>query len=1165
MFMPLLSKKTFSLLVFSALVAAGPKLISTRVGNRITSQLIHELFSVKCDLCFELYWFKPLIIQDMTLVFSEGVFKAQNTKIDHLCKMFLTLDPASIYVDAFDLEWQKRESTPILKAGLNPLILSMAFPLNADIVFENGKIKQSLSQEALSGVKGYIYYKDKQPIDFHIEGRSGETGFIDLKGHLDFLSQSASIDLIGKDCPKKALPPFFLSPYLGDHLCFDLHYQGGLSKGQTTYSLSSQELRASGSLFNYGKILEIDKINTILFEPDQSFNYCSLSLQKPALEISVNNGIFNLDSFFDVHDLNVTYALQATPVSMDSKDLGPLTLRGLVYQKEKTLNLSTTLNLDEKEKISLEGHLELSNKPQGMLTILAKELPEVLDSSQALLNLGKNLSFLGQFTLKESVISGSIEASSDSLKNLKTHLEFQKNTLTVKNFSSFINDPKGSFDLLIPSLEFNINKSWEPKGELELNIASLNKIDSHHFPLCLKSTFNSWDDILNQVNSPYFSIGGIAALNVKNRQFFCKNRWIGNFTIPLIDTKLKTLTSTISGSCSIEQGSGQDHIWASLKAEPIAIDNENTISCKNLEAKWDYSPTSKKSTLCLVGFFLKNDNPLGSIDGKLETSDQQIIDGYLKAFNPPLESMGLFNDEIKKAAGFFGKNLNLEFKAKNCPQGLIYDLDIQSENTKIKALFEHHEGWSLKEPLQASIHLKNLDFPFYHLKLPFSLKKPCDVYLNITSCHVPNWPISFKDLAFEGHVNLSNVALVQDKKNLQLDAFSTTLIKKSDENSFCLQSEGDLYSSYQKTTTSGDFISKIQISQITGDLNALDFKKIKINTSIKLNQFPTLFFDFFSNSKNLPFSSSLGDVLNANLTMSHNNHDGFIDLEVLGKETLFKVKAQKKGAHYKLTEDLVLKTRISKELSQDLFLTKPLGIKQFSSSFPIVFKVKADHNEFTLFPFETKNLKISEAVLESGKILLDTDHILPQALSLLKTKATSKNLSVWFQPIRFQIRSGLMHFDRFDFLVQDAFQMALWGDIDLNRNRLGMVLGLTSWGLQEAFGMNELPSNYVLHIPVSGSLKEVKIDSKIAATKIAKILALKKGGELIENLGGNKYKGLGGALKELASIPDIRKKTPAPKTPFPWETSSTPKKEEPEKRTVRSSDNPIQQIIKMFF
>jgi hypothetical protein len=157
----------------------------------------------KCDLCFEFSWFKPLIIQDMTLIFSEGVFKAKNTKIDHLSKMFFNLDPASIYVDSFDLEWQKRESTPILKAGLNPLILSIGFPLNANIVFENGKIKQSLSQEALSGVKGYIYYKDKQPIDFHIEGRSAETGFIDLKGHLDFLSQSASIDLIGKDCPKK--------------------------------------------------------------------------------------------------------------------------------------------------------------------------------------------------------------------------------------------------------------------------------------------------------------------------------------------------------------------------------------------------------------------------------------------------------------------------------------------------------------------------------------------------------------------------------------------------------------------------------------------------------------------------------------------------------------------------------------------------------------------------------------------------------------------------------------------------------------------------------------------------------------------------------------------------------------------------------------------------
>ena len=148
--------------------------------------------------------------------------------------------------------------------------------------------------------------------------------------------------------------------------------------------------------------------------------------------------------------------------------------------------------------------------------------------------------------------------------------------------------------------------------------------------------------------------------------------------------------------------------------------------------------------------------------------------------------------------------------------------------------------------------------------------------------------------------------------------------------------------------------------------------------------------------------------------------------------------------------------------------------------------------------------------------------------------------------------------------------MALWGDVDFNQRQVGLVLGLTASCLQKAFGIAELPKSYVLQVPVYGSFDDVKIDSKKATGKIAKILALQTGGSLLEQFGGKGGGALGGVLKELSKIPDGDKKAPDPQTPFPWEKTSSKtsskNSETPEnKKAIRSTDSPVKQLMKLFF
>ena len=159
-----------------------------------------------------------------------------------------------------------------------------------------------------------------------------------------------------------------------------------------------------------------------------------------------------------------------------------------------------------------------------------------------------------------------------------------------------------------------------------------------------------------------------------------------------------------------------------------------------------------------------------------------------------------------------------------------------------------------------------------------------------------------------------------------------------------------------------------------------------------------------------------------------------------------------------------------------------------------------------------------------GQIHCTNGGSLSALISLFKNKFLfgTKEMTIWFSPLYFRLQNGLLQTSRMDALVADTIHICSWGNIDWIHDRLDMNLGLPADTLKSAFGIDPLPREYVLKIPISGSTQNPKLATGTALAKIAALLAAQKTPHKLSN----------GILNIFTqSDADV----PPPNHPFPWE------------------------------
>lgn len=315
---------------------------------------------------------------------------------------------------------------------------------------------------------------------------------------------------------------------------------------------------------------------------------------------------------------------------------------------------------------------------------------------------------------------------------------------------------------------------------------------------------------------------------------------------------------------------------------------------------------------------------------------------------------------------------------------------------------------------------------------------------------------------------------------------------------------------------------------------------------ITLEQFPTQILDLLTQSH---YSALLGDTLQAKIETSLPGSLQISCQTPRVQTTLFAA----------LQEGVL---SLSKPFYAEGLLPPNDTIPLYSHSLITLSIPKAQ----TTLPLQIEELKVPSGRFELGQVLCRNTNALQQTLSLLRANPSTEpngDLSLWFAPADFSLTGGVLSLERTEILVAHAFAIALWGNIDLSKNRVNMTLGLTAPTLAKAFQLHHLPDDYVLCISVKGSLDDIKIGTAEAITKITLLIARE---QQINTAKPGKGLSIGGILGTLALLPDAGS-APHAKHPFPWETetekTTKQKSSDKSRKHFKKQENPMKQLMKV--
>jgi hypothetical protein len=437
----------------------------------------------------------------------------------------------------------------------------------------------------------------------------------------------------------------------------------------------------------------------------------------------------------------------------------------------------------------------------------------------------------------------------------------------------------------------------------------------------------------------------------------------------------------------------------------------------------------------------------------------------------------------------------------------------------------------------------------------FELKEPTRFTVNLTQLMLP-LPIS----------DLSTLQLVGTCSNPQI-----AIIDKSSQEIIAV---APLNLAFNKSKGAPLTFSADAATGKTGSISLKGTIENFSNTdiSVQIKNFPTRLLDLLARLKgrtDAPFTKIFGSSIQASAQATIKNMSGPVSLNVNSPNVRLSLNGSASQKGLILQDPIHAQAKITKEMSS-IFLNEvnPLDISYFYSENPVTMEIPV--RGFYL-PFDLRDLSklsIPNARIELGKIACRNEGNINTALALLKSKQfeKSKEMLLWFAPMDLHITNGIAQMERTEILLANTFDIALWGQFLLVDNYVDMVLGLTAQTLNLAFGIKNLPKDYVLTIPMKGPADNVKINSSKATTKIALLLASQQKA-LQDTLGKSKGgKILGGLMQQMAQLPDNGDVPPA-KHPFPWEkgSSNTEPDASPRERKVhfKQKEKPLKQLLKV--
>lgn len=427
----------------------------------------------------------------------------------------------------------------------------------------------------------------------------------------------------------------------------------------------------------------------------------------------------------------------------------------------------------------------------------------------------------------------------------------------------------------------------------------------------------------------------------------------------------------------------------------------------------------------------------------------------------------------------------------------------------------------------------------------FALTSPALVQLTANSfywpIHEPLFPTPF---SFKGLIHNVTHQLSKSYFHLIAKADHLNILSHADEKVISLQ---DCIFESVKTEAKSPLVlhlssavteegSGTELGHVTSSLTLQSTKDIQGRPMLlsklkaELGRFPTLLIDEFFQMlslRELPPSVLLGQEINATLDMDLENLSGHIDAEIHSGDTHGNVNAYLTDGVVKLYKPIRASLKITPALAN--FFLKKMNVSLSLANNPLQLFISDQGFYFPLEHFDIKTLQIRQARVDLGRILCENRGNPLEVSGFFKLSQDKHGqLALWFAPMDFSVGNGLMQIDRTEVLFNDAYQIAFWGRMDLAKNYVNMVLGLTEQSLRKALGIRGLPKSFVLQIPMTGPVDNVKINTEIATARITFLLAKASG--LTDQAGL-----WGGIVNTLGEFANDQTTVPPAKPPFPWQ------------------------------
>lgn len=397
-------------------------------------------------------------------------------------------------------------------------------------------------------------------------------------------------------------------------------------------------------------------------------------------------------------------------------------------------------------------------------------------------------------------------------------------------------------------------------------------------------------------------------------------------------------------------------------------------------------------------------------------------------------------------------------------------------------------------------------------------------------------------------------------------------LNKNDKNPLSVSMDSSVLTQGNNAPTKNGSISlNGQLEQILTAQGTFDFSKLTGSLQFKAQQLPSRALDIIARAKgrsDFPFTTLFGNMINATLSIQLDQFSGPVSLNVNTPLTRADISGTIKNGALILKDAIHVQMKMTPEISRLLLKeVNPLNLSYIYSQEPITMIIPAVGFYFPLYPFDLAKITMPNARIELGKIACRNEGNVNIALRLLRNKQFEKSndLILWFAPIDLSVKQGIADIERTEILLADTFDICLWGNVDLVKDYIDMSLGLTAQTLSKAFGIKNLPENYVLRIPMYGKADNVQIDTGKATAKITMLLAWQQASATGALGKGPAGAIIGGLINKMATLPDADAKVPPPKHPFPWEIGKSKLSHDStaKKKQFKADEKPLKQILKL--